>query len=1221
MNIHKRIGSLIFSLLLVFTLFCSTFTIQSSAATNPALSAENRSVKAGETFSVPVKISNSSAVYGGNFTLQYDSSLLSVEDYEFGSIVSGHTKNCNLDYQSAGNLIRVTFSGASALNADGTLVTFTFKAKASGSAKLQFNAYKMYDENGSALNTTVIDGKIDIEEKALSKIEIYELPKKTSYYLGDELDTTGLTLTATYTNGTTETVTEGFTCTPETLNTAGTQKIIVTYEGKTATFDVTVNNIEVAEIEIKTKPEKTTYYAGDKLDTTGLTLTATYNNGTTETVTEGFTCTPETLNTAGTQKITVTYEGKTATFDVKINDILITDFSIKTNPKKTSYFIGDKLDVTGLTLTATCNNGEIKTIIGGYTCTPEILDTVGTQKITVSLSGLTATFDVTVNAVEIESIEVSTNPKKTSYFIGDELDITGLTLTATYNNGTTETIDSGFDYKAETFDKAGTQKITVTYEGKTTTFNVTVNEVKISGIAIKTKPEKTTYYAGDELDTEGLTLTATYNNGTTETITEGFTCTPETLDTVGTQKITVTYVGKTTTFDVTVNKVEITGVEIKSNPTKTTYYTGESFSTEGLELLVSYNNGTTEIVTFGFSTTGFNSSTVGTKTIKVSYKGFSDTFTVTIIEKIVPVTGVTINKTSLSLYKYFTETLTATITPNNATDKSVTWSSSDTSVATVDDNGKVTGVNDGTAIITITTNDGNFTAECEVTVETRQVALICLHRNTTVHKAKKSTCLVQGNNEYTTCDDCDKVVEGSDEKLPLADHIGGTATCEEKAICFVCNKEYGEYAAHKLVNHPEKAADHANEGNIEYWSCNVCKKYFLDADDKNEITLSDTITGKVPHNYSNDWTNNNNQHWHECNCGDKIDTEIHIYESNCDNSCDICGYTRKVTHNWNNYWTNDAAGHWIECKECGIVKDESQHTGGTATCTDKALCSVCNAEYGKTDDTNHVGKTVIKNAVKATCTADGYSGDTYCKDCDKMIIAGNVISSTGHTSVKVPGKAPTATATGLTDGEKCSVCGEILKKQEIIPATGQQHTHNYKKVTTAPTCTDTGYTTYTCACGESYVDNYVAAKGHTPKTVKGTSATCTKAGSSDGAKCSVCGTVTKTQTTIPAKGHKFGNWVMVKAPTTSNKGTEERICSVCGAKETRSIEKLNYMLGDANADSKITAADARLVLRVSAKLETLSQNAFLASDVNKDKKITAADARTILRVSAKLETF
>ncbi|MGN1029518.1 MAG: bacterial Ig-like domain-containing protein, partial [Bacilli bacterium] len=88
--------------------------------------------------------------------------------------------------------------------------------------------------------------------------------------------------------------------------------------------------------------------------------------------------------------------------------------------------------------------------------------------------------------------------------------------------------------------------------------SITVEEAKVDTIAIKTVPNKTNYIVGDTLDTEGLVITATYNNGTVEDYVEGFTCTPTELNTVGTQAITVTYEGKTATFDVTVAKKVIT---------------------------------------------------------------------------------------------------------------------------------------------------------------------------------------------------------------------------------------------------------------------------------------------------------------------------------------------------------------------------------------------------------------------------------------------------------------------------------------------------------------------------------------------------------------------------------------------------------------------------------------------------------------------------------------
>ena len=105
----------------------------------------------------------------------------------------------------------------------------------------------------------------------------------------------------------------------------------------------------------------------------------------------------------------------------------------------------------------------------------------------------------------------------------------------------------------------------------------------------------------------------------------------------------------------------------------------------------------------------------GTATITATADGKSATCTVTVTAATVPVTGVTMNKTSTSLYVGDTETLTATVAPDNATNRAVTWASSNPSVAKVE-NGVVTALACGTAVITATTQDGNHTATCAVTV-------------------------------------------------------------------------------------------------------------------------------------------------------------------------------------------------------------------------------------------------------------------------------------------------------------------------------------------------------------------------------------------------------------------------------------------------------------------------------------------------------------------------
>ena len=246
------------------------------------------------------------------------------------------------------------------------------------------------------------------QQVALTKIEVATKPSKTAYYVGDTLNESGLTLKATYNDGTTKTITSGFSCNPTTLNTAGTQTITVSYGGKTATFTVTVSAVQITGLTVTTKPTKTSYYVGDTLDTAGLKLTATYNNGTTKTITSGFSCSPTTLNTAGTQTITVSYGEKTATFTVTVSTVQITNLTVTTKPTKTSYYVGDTLDTAGLKLTATYNNGTTKTITSGFSCSPTTLNTAGTQTITVSYGGKTATFTVTVKVYPRAQLRVGT---------------------------------------------------------------------------------------------------------------------------------------------------------------------------------------------------------------------------------------------------------------------------------------------------------------------------------------------------------------------------------------------------------------------------------------------------------------------------------------------------------------------------------------------------------------------------------------------------------------------------------------------------------------------------------------------------------------------------------------------------------------------------------------------------------------------------------------------
>ena len=143
-----------------------------------------------------------------------------------------------------------------------------------------------------------------------------------------------------------------------------------------------------------------------------------------------------------------------------------------------------------------------------------------------------------------------------------------------------------------------------------------------------------------------------------------------------------------------------------------------------------------------------------------------------------------------------------------------------------------------------------------------------------------------------------------------------------------------------------------------------------------------------------------------------------------------------------------------------------------------------------------------------SCTAQGYT--TYTCSCGDSFVS-DYVQATGHSfgSWKVT-KAATETATG-TKEHKCSKCGAV--ETEIIPKL--QHTHSYSLTKTVnATCTKNGSKTYTCSCGDSYME------------------------------------------TIPATGHSFGAWTVTKAATTTAEGLKERKCSKCGAVETEVIPKL-----------------------------------------------------------------
>ena len=444
------------------------------------------------------------------------------------------------------------------------LIKFKFKARSSFSGfSYGFTVKEIYDKNLKDLSTSVMSIRSLNESTAaavtLSSIKV-TAPSKTTYYVGDSFSTSGMAVTAVYSDGSTKDVTSSASTSGFSSTSAGTKTITVSYTEssvtKTATFTVTVKAVELSSIAVTSKPTKTTYYVGDNFDRTGMKITATYNNGSTKDVTSGAIVSGFNSTSTGTKTLTVSYTEnsvtKTATFTVTVKLMELTSITIASKPTKTTYYVGDSFDKTGLKITATYDSGDVIDVTYNATLSGFSSTSAGTKTITATYGGKTATFTVTVKAVELSSIAVTTKPTKTTYYVGDSFDKTGLKVTATYNNGSTADVTGSATLSGFSSTSAGTKTVTVSYGGKTATFTVTVKAVEVSSIAITSKPTKTTYYTGQSFDKTGLKVTATYNNGSTKDVTSSVTLSGFSSTSAGTKTVTATYSGKTATFTVTV---------------------------------------------------------------------------------------------------------------------------------------------------------------------------------------------------------------------------------------------------------------------------------------------------------------------------------------------------------------------------------------------------------------------------------------------------------------------------------------------------------------------------------------------------------------------------------------------------------------------------------------------------------------------------------------------
>ena len=456
----------------------------------------------------------------------------------------------------------------------------------------------------------------------------------------------------------------------------------------------------------------------------------------------------------------------------------------------------------------------------------------------------------------------------------------------------------------------------------------------------------------------------------------------------------------------------------------------------------------------------------------------------------------------------------------------------DPSIATYS-NGKITGVAEGST--TLTASLYGLTAADMPTINVYR----CEHHWDQGEIITKATCTEEGEKKFT----CSICGDEKTEKVSATGHQHTEIRNKKEATC----KETG-YSG-------------------DTW-CKDCGKKILSGQtiaktenhswDAGKVTTKATCTEEGEKTFT-------------CSiCGDKKTEKISAtghqhteIRNKKEATCKETGYSGDT-------WCKDCGKKILSGQTIAKTENHSWDAGKVttkATCTEEGektfTCSICGDE--KTEKVSATGHqhTEIRNKKEATCKEEGYSGDTWCKDCGKKILSGQAIVKTEDHSWN-QGEI-TKEPTCKEEGEKtftCSICGNT--KTEKVSTTDHQHMEirNQKN----PTCKEAGYSgdTYCADCGVKISSGKTIAKTKNHNWDGGvitTEPTCTERGEKT-FTCTICGNTNTKK--VNATGHSYGAYKVVKEPTNKRKGLKSKTCSVCGKIVYEAIPKTNFSPTDSS---------------------------------------------------------
>lgn len=314
---------------------------------------------------------------------------------------------------------------------------------------------------------------------------------------------------------------------------------------------------------------------------------------------------------------------------------------------------------------------------------------------------------------------------------------------------------------------------------------------------------------------------------------------------------------------------------------------------------------------------------------------------------------------------------------------------------------------------------------------------------------------------------------------PFSYHTGGTETptCTTGKICRLCWSEYGILGHDWGAWRPNDDGTHtrrctrSNCDAVENESCSGGTGTFTCTKGKT-CEKCGAEYGVLGHDWgawTSDGDGTHGTHTRRCTRCDKEETESCSGGATCTSPgvCATCGGSYYGGHDWGEWSSAGNGTHIRNCKNCYKV-DTASCTGGTATCTAKAVCEACGGEYGEKDPNNHA--LVHPSAKAPTCTEIGWDAYDLCVRCGYT--TRKELPALNHDLVRHVAQAPTCTEKGWAY-DTCSRCDHTTYAE--LPALN----HDYQAVTVEPTCETDGYTIFTCSrCKDSYTADPTDQLGH-----------------------------------------------------------------------------------------------------------------------------------------------